>query len=376
MGIFGGIADYLIPFLVVLTVLVFVHELGHYLLARRNGVRVDVFSIGFGPEIFGRTDKAGTRWKFSLIPLGGYVKMFGDANAASQPGEAGDVPPELQQYAFQYKRLRQRAWIVAAGPLANFLFAIVVLAGLFMIYGQPYTPPVVGQVQSDSAAAQAGIQPGDRIVAIDGASIERFEEVQRIVRLNPDSQLTIAVRRDGERVEVSARPTRTEVTDNFGNEHVIGLLGVTRSGMEYRRHGPIRALLQAGEETAALTVGTLQAVGQIISGTRSAEELGGPIRIAQMSGEVADTGTVNLIWFMAVLSINLGLINLFPIPMLDGGHLLFYAIEAVRGRPLGERAQEYGFRIGLALVLTLMLFVTWNDLVQLQVVAFFKQLVT
>jgi regulator of sigma E protease len=376
MGIFGGIADYLIPFLVVLTVLVFVHELGHYLLARRNGVRVDVFSIGFGPEIFGRTDKAGTRWKFSLIPLGGYVKMFGDANAASQPGEAGDVPPDQQQYAFQYKRLRQRAWIVAAGPLANFLFAIVVLAGLFMIYGQPYTPPVVGQVQPDSAAAEAGIQPGDRIVAIGGTSIERFEEVQRIVRLNPDSQLTIAVRRDGERVEVSARPTRTEVTDNFGNEHVIGLLGVTRSGMEYRRHGPVRALLQAGEETAALTVGTLQAVGQIISGTRSAEELGGPIRIAQMSGEVADTGTVNLIWFMAVLSINLGLINLFPIPMLDGGHLLFYAIEAVRGRPLGERAQEYGFRIGLALVFTLMLFVTWNDLVQLQVVAFFKQLVT
>lgn len=376
MGIFGGIAGYLIPFLIVLTVLVFVHELGHYLLARRNGVRVEVFSIGFGPELFGRTDKAGTRWKFSLIPLGGYVKMFGDANAASQPGSGEDIPAEHRAHAFQYKRLSQRAWIVAAGPLANFLFAVVALAGLFMFYGQPYTPAVVGQVQPESAAAEAGMQPGDRIVRIDGESIERFEEVQRIVRLNPDSRLEIVVERDGETVTMAARPARTEVTDSFGNEHVIGLLGVTRSGVEYKKHGPVRAFIQAGDETVALTLGTLQAVGQIITGARSADELGGPIRIAQMSGEVADAGATNLVWFMAVLSINLGLINLFPIPMLDGGHLLFYAIEAVRGRPLGERAQEYGFRIGLALVLTLMLFVTWNDLVQLQVVAFFKQLVT
>lgn len=376
MGIFGGIMGYMIPFLIVLTVLVFVHELGHYLVARRNGVRVETFSIGFGPELFGRTDKAGTRWKFSLIPLGGYVKMFGDANVASQPGDPDELPPEQRAYAFQNKRLGQRAWIVAAGPLANFAFAVVALAALFMFYGQPYTPPVVGKVQPDSAAAEAGLLAGDRIVGIDGDAIERFEAVQRIVRLNPGSELRITVARGGERVELVATPRRTEIEDRFGNEHVIGLLGVSRSGVEYRRHGPLRALVQAGEETFVLTTGTLQAVGQIISGSRSTDELGGPIRIAQMSGEVADAGAINLLWFMAVLSINLGLINLFPVPMLDGGHLLFYAIEAIRGRPLGERAQEYGFRIGLALVLTLMLFVTWNDLVQLQVVAFFKQLVT
>ncbi len=376
MGIFGGIADYLIPFLIVLTVLVFVHELGHYLVARRNGVRVEVFSIGFGPEIFGRTDRAGTRWKFSLIPLGGYVKMFGDANAASQPGDDAAVPPEQRQYAFQYKGLRQRAWIVAAGPLANFIFAVVALAGLFVFYGQPFTPPVVGQVQPESAAAEAGMQPGDRIVAIEGDSIARFEEVQRVIRMSPGETLSITVARDGERVTLTATPHRTEVKDDFGNTHEIGLLGVTRSGVEYRRHDPLSAVWHAGRETATLTAATLQAVGQIVSGSRSTDELGGPIRIAQMSGQVADAGATNLIWFMAVLSINLGLINLFPIPMLDGGHLLFYAIEAARGRPLGERAQEYGFRIGLALVLTLMLFVTWNDLVQLRVVAFFKQLVT
>lgn len=377
MDFLTGVGGYLIPFLIVLTVLVFVHEMGHYLIARRNGVRVETFSIGFGPEIFGRTDKAGTRWKFSLVPLGGYVKMFGDVNAASMPDSAAsDMPPEDRAVAFQFKRLRARTWIVAAGPLANFLFAIVLLAGLFGVVGQPFTPAVVGQVQPDSAAEAAGIQPGDRFVAIDGTTIERFEDVQRIVRLSPGEELTITVERDGERVRMTAVPKPTKLEDSIGGAQEIGLLGVTREGVEYRRHDPLTAVWRASEETVALTAGTLKAVGQIIVGARSSEQLGGPIRIAQMSGEVAETGIVSLIWFMAVLSINLGLVNLFPIPMLDGGHLLFYAIEGVLGRPLGERAQEYGFRIGLALVLTLMLFVTWNDLVQLRVVAFFKGLVT
>jgi regulator of sigma E protease len=360
------LSDYLVPFLIVLTVLVFVHELGHYLLARWNGVRVEVFSIGFGPELFGWTDRAGTRWKFSAVPLGGYVKMFGDANAASQPGDEVDqMSAQERAVAFPHKRLGQRAAIVAAGPAANFLFAIVLLAGLFMTSGQPYTAPVVDQVRPDSAAAAAGLQPGDRIVGVDGSRIDRFEELQRIVRLNPGTELSVTVMRDESRVQLTAVPERETITDSMGTEHTIGLLGVTSAGFEYRRHGPVQALVEAGEETWALTVGTLQAVGQIIGGNRSAEELGGPIKIAQMSGEVADAGATNLIWFMAVLSINLGLINLFPVPMLDGGHLLFYAIEGVRGKPLGEQAQEYGFRIGLALVLSLMLFVTWNDLTQL-----------
>jgi regulator of sigma E protease len=365
--------NYLLPFLIVLSVLVFVHEYGHYVVARWNGVRVEVFSIGFGPEVFGRYDKAGTRWKFSLIPLGGYVKMFGDANAASQPDSEGaqQMSAEERAVAFPHKRLGQRAAIVAAGPAANFLFAVVALAGLFMISGQPYTAPVVNEVRENSAAAEAGLESGDRIVSLDGSRIERFEEVQRIVRLNPGETMTLVVERAGERVELTATPERSTVEDSVGNEHTIGLLGVTSQGMEYKRFGPATAIVQAGQETWNLTTGTLQAVGQIISGNRSTDELGGPIRIAQLSGQVADTGLTNMVWFMAVLSINLGLINLFPVPMLDGGHLVFYAIEAVRGRPLGERAQEYGFRIGLALVLTLMLFVTWNDLMQLQVFSYF-----
>ena len=366
MDFTGGVLGIAIPFLVVLTALVFVHEMGHYLIARFNGVRVEVFSVGFGPEIFGWTDKAKTRWKFSLIPLGGYVKMFGDMNAASVPDpDAVQLAEDERREAFPFKRLSQRAWIVAGGPLANFLFAVVLLAGLFSIVGQPFTPAVVGDVQAESAAEAAGMLPGDKIVEIDGAAIERFEEVQRIVRLSPEQPLNITVLRDGGEVELVAVPKRTVFDDNFGNKQEIGLLGVSRSGVDYVRHGVGEAVWRASEETVAITLGTLKAVGQMIAGTRSAKELGGPIRIAEMSGQVAEIGVVSLVWFMAVLSINLGLINLFPVPMLDGGHLLFYAIEAVRGRPLGDRAQEYGFRIGLALVLSLMVFATWNDIVRI-----------
>ncbi len=366
-----------VPFLIILTILVFVHEMGHFLVARWNGVRVEIFSIGFGREIFGWTDRAQTRWKFSHIPLGGYVKMFGDANAASQPGsEVKELSAEERAIAFPCQSLSARTWIVFAGPLANFLFAIVLLAGLFATVGQPFTPPVIGDVVPGSAAEEAGILPGDRIVGLDGSVIERFEDVQRIVRPSAGRLLSIEVLRDGARITLAATPRASEQTDNFGNTQVIGLLGVARSGAEYTRHDPLTAVWRAGLETWDLTVGTLDAVGQIIVGARGTQELGGPIRIAQMSGAVAESGLIPIIWFMAVLSINLGLINLFPIPMLDGGHLLFYGIEAVRGRPLGERAQEYGFRIGLALVLSLMVFVTFNDLANLEVFDFIRNLVS
>ncbi|MFQ6017219.1 MAG: RIP metalloprotease RseP [Kiloniellaceae bacterium] len=377
MEFVNDILVFAVPFLVILTVLVFVHEMGHFLIARYNGVRVEVFSIGFGPEIFGRTDKAKTRWKFSLIPLGGYVKMFGDANAAS--AAAGGLPElteEERAVAFRSKRLGQRTWIVVGGPLANFLLAVVLLAGLFATVGQPFTPPVVGEVLEDSAAEAAGILPGDRIVRLDGTDIERFEDVQRIVRVSAEEPLEVVVRRGGAEIALMATPKRSDFEDNFGNHHEIGLLGVTRSRVEYVQHGPGTALWRAGQETLILTFGTLQAIGQMIAGTRSAEELGGPLRIAQMSGQVAEIGLVSVIWFMAVLSINLGLINLFPVPMLDGGHLLFFAIEALRGRPLGDRAQEYGFRIGMALVFSLLLFVTWNDLIHWGFFDFIKDLVT
>jgi len=369
---------YIVPFLLILTVLVFVHEFGHYLIARWNGVRVEVFSIGFGSELFGWWDRAGTRWKFSTIPLGGYVKMFGDADASSGLPAAG--PARLAQaereVSFHYKRLGQRAAIVAAGPAANFVFAIVVLAVLFMTFGQPYTPAEVGQVQPGSAAEQGGIRPGDMMLSIDGRSIARFEDVQQAVRLNPSIPMAIVVRRDGREIELRITPSRTELIDRFGNRYEVGLLGIAHSGMEYVKRDPLTALLQAGTETRDLSIGTLKAMWQIVIGTRAVDELGGPLRIAQMSGEVAQGGMVAILWFMAVLSINLGLINLFPVPVLDGGHLLFYVAEAVRGKPLGQRAQEYGFRIGLALVLTLMVFATWNDLVHLRIVEFVKGLVT
>jgi regulator of sigma E protease len=377
MELLSGLWTYIVPFLIVLTILVFVHELGHYLVARRNGVRVDVFSIGFGPELFGFYDRAGTRWKFSAIPLGGYVKMFGDADAASTPvGSSYEMTEEEKAVSFPHKRLGQRAAVVAAGPVANFLFAIVALALLFVFQGQPFTPAEVGVVQPGSAAEAAGIQPGDRILSVDGSEIGRFEDVQQIVRFNTGEPLAMVVERDGEEVALTATPAVTEVTDRLGNTHSIGMLGIGRSGVEYRRLDPFSAVWAAGAETVDLTLGTLGAVGQMLAGARGTEELGGPLRIAQMSGEVAQSGAVALIWFMAILSINLGLINLFPIPMLDGGHLMFYAVEALRGKPLGERAQEYGFRIGLALVLTLMVFATWNDLVHLRVVDFFRGLIS
>jgi len=359
----------ILAFLVVLTVLVFVHELGHYLVARRNGVRVEVFSIGFGPELFGWWDRAGTRWTFSAIPLGGYVKMFGDADAASTPGRALPMMSvEDRDVSFHHKRLGQRAAIVAAGPIANFIFAVILFSALYMTVGQRFTPADVGSIKEGSAAELAGIKPGDVIVSLDGRHIERFEEVQQIVRGAPDVTMNIVVRRDGREIPLQITPQRTELKDNFGNVHRIGILGIQRSGgAEYVRHDPLSAVWRASAETWNVTLGTLQAVGQMIIGARTTEELGGPIRIAQMSGEVASIGVSALIEFVALLSINLGLINLFPVPVLDGGHLLFYAAEAVRGRPLGQRAQEYGFRIGLALVLTLMVFATWNDIVRLPI---------
>jgi regulator of sigma E protease len=369
---------YILPFLFVLTVLVFVHEFGHYFIARRNGVRVDVFSIGFGPELFGWYDRAGTRWKFSAIPLGGYVKMFGDSDASSglpSPG-LGRMTAAEREVSFHYKRLGQRAAIVVAGPAANFVFAIVLLAILFMTFGQPFTPAQIGQVQPGSAAALGGIKPGDLIVNINGAAVHSFEDVQQEVRLNPGVPMAIVIKRNGQDLTFQIKPTKTELTDRFGNHYQIGLLGIARNGVDYVKRDPATALLQAGAETWTLSADTLRAMWQIVIGTRGTDELGGPLRIAQMSGDVAQGGIVAVVWFMAVLSINLGLINLFPVPVLDGGHLLFYAAEALRGRPLGQRAQEYGFRIGLALVLTLMVFATWNDLVHLRIVEFVKGLVT
>lgn len=380
MEVFGFIWNYGVMFLVVLTVLVFVHEFGHYWVARRNGVRVEVFSIGFGRELFGFTDSAGTRWKFSAIPLGGYVKMFGDANAASAPDAAvQSMSAEEKAVSFHHKRVWQRMAIVVAGPAANFIFAIIALAFMFIVYGQPYTPPVIKEVMPDGAAAEAGMLAGDRILSMDGRSTPRFEDILSVVVMNPGRPVVAVVERPdpanpdaGKQIEMSVTPRSVQLEDRFGNVHTIGRLGVLRGSDEYRRQTPLIAVWEATKGTVRLTEDTLTSVWQIVMGVRSTNELGGPIRIAQMTGQVAQTSFVTMIWFVAALSVSLGLLNLFPIPMLDGGHLLYYAMEAIRGRPLNERVQEYGLRLGLALVLTLVVFVTWNDLRSLRVVDFVK----
>lgn len=355
---------YIIPFLFVLTILVFVHELGHYLAARWNGVGVDVFSIGFGPEIMGWTDKVGTRWKISLFPLGGYVKMIGDAGAASTPDhdklKAMDTKTKSQ--SLFYKTVWQRIAVSAAGPVANYLFAIFIFAVFFSTIGQRYTEPVIGSVQESSAAEKVGLKSGDRIISVEGKAISRFEDLQQIVQMNPEKTLNLQVLREGQTLDVVITPTLSEIKDVFGQVHKIGLLGIKGSQVSFIKRSWVSSLWYATEETLNISWQTLKALGQVIIGARSSDGLGGPLRIAQMSGEVAQNGMIALVWFMALLSVNLGLINLFPVPMLDGGHLLFYFIEVVRGKPLSENAQEWGFRIGFMLIIGLMLFSTWNDL--------------
>ncbi len=366
-----------VSFLFILTVIVFFHELGHYAVARANGVRVEVFSIGFGPELFGWNSKSGTRWKVSLLPLGGYVKMFGETMSGAGNGDQAELTEEEKSVSFHQKRVGQRAAIVVAGPLANFLLAIVVLSVLFATDGQPFTPPVAGVIQPGSAAEAAGMKAGDRFVMVDGQAIERFEDVQVIVRMAPGRELIIVVRRDGREITLKAVPKHHTVVDRFGNETKMGLLGVSRSGPIYVRHGPVESVYRAVLDTWRISVFTLEAVGQIITGARSADGLGGPIRIAQLSGQVAELGLSKLFWFLAVLSMNLGLINLFPIPMLDGGHLVFYGIEAIQGRAVSDRFMEFGFRIGLGLVVSLFVFVTVQDLLRFNAITeFFKGLLS
>jgi regulator of sigma E protease len=374
MNPFTMLVYYGLPFLCVLTVLVFVHELGHYLVARWNRVRVEVFSIGFGPELFGWTDRAGTRWKVSLLPFGGYVRMFGE----TQEEDDKERPPlsEAEKaVSFSHKSLRQRAAIVVAGPVANFLLAIVVSAVLFATVGQQLTSTVVGDVQPGSAAAAAGLEPGDKIVALNGQPVSRFEDVAAVVMLGLGEPLHLKIQRAGKTLDIAATPKVVEQVDIFGDTHRIGQLGITsgKSG-EIVHYDPATAVYMAVVETYRRSVGMLKAIGQIIEGIRPSNEVGGVLRIAKMSGDIFSRSVIDTIDFAVLLSINLGLINLFPVPLLDGGRLLFYGAEALRGRPLGPRAEEWGLRLGLALVLSLMLFATWNDLVSLKVIQFLKHI--
>jgi regulator of sigma E protease len=458
-------------FILVLSILVFVHEWGHYIVARMCGVKVEVFSIGFGKELFGWNDKNDTRWKVSLIPLGGYVKMFGDTDPASAGHtdtvkvvdsdvavnlEAGEnikkelleevkqraMTAEERKVAFFSKSVAKRAAIVFAGPAINFLFAIVLLFGMYAYHGQPVTPPAASAVIEGSAADKAGFLPHDKITRIDGENISRFEDIRRVVSVALDTELTFKVDRDGEEVTLTAIPEKQELTDRFGFSHSRGMLGIIGPaqglaisnitsvngqdvegedairaallasmgtdvkialdrgeqtdilvvnprkdlnegllnaespdynvlvvsdvfGDELLQHGVMNSAKAAVSETFSITVSTLKAIGQIFTGTRSATELGGIIRIGAIAGDMAQAGMIAIITFTALLSINLGLINLFPIPMLDGGHLVFYAIEAIKGKPVPDRVQEYAFRFGFAVLIGMMLFANLNDLFQL-----------
>jgi regulator of sigma E protease len=371
MALGGGVAGYVIPFLIVLTIVVFFHELGHFLVARWCGVRVLVFSVGFGPELLGFTDRYGTRWKISAIPLGGYVKFFGDENAASVPDGAAVASMNTQerQASFFHQSVGRRSAIVAAGPIANFILAIVIFAAIFTLYGKQTTTARIDTVQPDSPAAAAGLLPGDVVLAINGRPVDSFSEMQRIVSAAAGRALEFRIDRGGAPVTIMATPALRQGKDGFGNSYCHAILGVSRSmspdDVKTVPINPLSAVWLGVTETWFVIDRTFSYLSGVIVGRECADQLGGPIRIAQISGQVATISATALFHLTAVLSVSIGLLNLFPVPLLDGGHLLFYGIEAARGRPLSERTQEIGFRIGLALVVMLMIFATFNDIIHL-----------
>ena len=363
LAVFG-----IVPFLIVLTIIVFFHELGHFLVARSVGIKVVTFSLGFGPELFGFYDRHGTRWKVSAVPLGGYVKFFGDENAASVPDhEAAAAMSEAERrVSFVHKGVGARSAVVVAGPIANFIVSVLLFAAIFISAGRPIVPARIDEVVSDSAAAAAGLQAGDLVVAIDGRPVSGFTDMQRIVAGSAGRTLTLTIDRGGAREDIKATPTAT----TFCNA-VLGIKKTRADEVSFQTERPDAALALGVRETYFVVERSLCFVAGVFVGRESASQLGGPIGIAKAAGDAWTTGLDNggigaaiaqLIYLSAFLSASIGLLNLFPIPLLDGGHLLFYAIELVRGRPLSERAQEFGFRIGLAIVVVLMLFATKNDI--------------
>jgi regulator of sigma E protease len=358
-----GLGFTLLAFALVIGVLVFVHEYGHYGMARLFRIKVETFSVGFGKPLFGWTDRNGTRWQLGWLPLGGYAKFAGDMNAASQPDPALSALPEAEKAElFQFRPLWQRALVVAAGPGINFLFAILLFTGFFMTFGQSVTPPVIGDVRAGTPAAEAGLMPGDRVLAVDGRSISRFEDMTRVIAINPGVPVDMRIERGGVEQSLTVTPRIVTEEDRFGNEYRRGLLGVQSGEVEVVRRGPVAALWHGSVETWNTTRMMADTLVQIVTGRRAIDELGGPIKIAQFSGQSASLGLAAMVSFMALISINLGFINLLPIPMLDGGHLFLYAVEGLRRQPLNPKVQEWAFVSGFALLISLMLFLTWNDL--------------
>ncbi len=350
-------------FVAVIGPLVFVHELGHYLVGRWCGVKAEAFSIGFGPELFAWVDRRGTRWRVAALPLGGYVRFKGDMNAASMTDPAWlQMPARDRAESFPAKPLWQRALIVAAGPAINFLFAIAILATFAFVHGESRTPAVAGIVEQGSAADAAGIRVGDRILSFNGRAMDTYTDMVMYTRIRPDEPVDVVIDRDGRRLEIQTRIGAVMEDDGFGQKFRVGRLGIGAGDPVVERVGLLRAPVVAVERTGQIVRTMVETLGQIVSGGRSIKELGGPLKIAQVSGQAATLGLESFIFFAALISINLGFINLLPIPMLDGGHLLFYGIEAVQRRPVSPQAQEWAYRSGLAVLMAMMLLVTFNDL--------------
>ena len=357
----------LVAFLFVLSIVVVVHELGHFLVARWCGVKVDAFAMGFGREIFGWHDSKGTRWRVNWLPLGGYVKFMDDANGASMPSAdvIAKMTPEERETSFHAKTLWQRAAVIFAGPFANFLLAVVLLASLFMIWGVRTFPARVEEVVAESAAARAGLKPGDLIVDVDGSAIASFTDLLRVVSVNPERELAVTFERNGAPMTVKITPERKEESDGLGGKIQVGRLGIrsvnTPTSGTFKRYGPVEALVLGVKESVYIITSSLSSIGKMISGRENAAQLGGPLKIAAVAGKAASIGFDSLLNVAALVSLSVGLFNLFPIPPLDGGHLMFYAAEAIRGRPLSDNAKEIGFRMGFALILMLVVLVMWND---------------
>lgn len=351
-------------FIILISLIVFIHEFGHFYVARLCGVKIDQFSIGFGKEIFGFNDKKGTRWKFCLIPLGGYVKMYGDKNAASTPDleAAQNMTKQEKAQSFIFKNVYQRIAIVAAGPIANFILAIFIFTILFKVNGLNIIPPIIGEVAQEGAAFEAGILTGDKILTINDEKIADFEDVRAIVAQSAEKELKLKILRQEQEFEILVTPKSKISKDIFGDEVKVGMMGVGAKEIISKKLNIGQSFIEANLETYRVSIAIFKAIGELITGKRSVEELGGPIKIAQYSGKTVAMGFVAVLWFVAMISVNLGVMNLLPVPILDGGHLFYYIIEAVRGKPLSQKIQQIGYQIGFSIMLTLMLFTTFNDI--------------
>ena len=375
--------SYIVPFLILILIIVFIHEYGHYYFAKRFGVGVTDFSIGFGKEIFGWYDKSGTRWKICWIPLGGYVKFFGDRNVYSQADQEKilkQYDKEEQEKLFVLKPLYQRTLIVLGGPLANFLLAILIFFSVYTFVGKDFTPAVIIEVQKNSPALTAGLRNNDIIVSIDGNEVKSIMDVSKFITMSTDKFINFTVNRSNQNLTFRIKPNMVESEDNLGNKvtkRMIGIkLGAYNNEINHVKLGPVKAMFYAVNEVYYVSISSLKYIGSMIKGSGDSSQLGGPIRIAKISGQVAEFGILPFISMMAYISISLGLINLFPIPMLDGGHLMFYGIEKILGHPLSQKIQEGFFRIGMFLLLSLMFFTTFNDLKDVGLFKFFNNYIS